>query len=493
MAKVDWKLEAPHMEKVYTNAAFNICASWGDELGGLFSSRDPDKLQKIQVNYPCSALEKTYPCLLVKASPRATWETQVEGSPLNARGWVFQEQLLSSANLHFSRGEVFFECLEMRASESLGTDQGPRPRIGVDVDQNMTSSWNTFRDRDPSGQYPLYLKDHMPIANISFRPEAHHSDSPSRNDDDIYRLWHSMVEKYTVKGLTFHEDRLVAIAGLARSFQKLLSNADKFIAGLWHGQLALEMMWHASDEVGRGKGRDAWEDRRSLLTFSWISIKAGISYQYVERFVHLRDLVVEVESVSVRQGVSHAANESDIALGGTDQEPCPFEKDIFALPFAAVVEIKVTGRLGRMTLRSQENPTQLLGAYAVTGAPKFEEYASFTETVWTDTWLDYSISPAQIHEANVSRTLFYMEWATSSSELFDTKGWLILLELVDAIMARYRRIGMTRVSMTLDAYLRKMSDPTARRHFVLSTENDTHDLPCWKYNDVTKEHTIFIL
>ncbi|KAG6353985.1 hypothetical protein INS49_004956 [Diaporthe citri] len=38
---VDWRRESPMMQKVYSNAEFNICASKNDDNGGLFLSRSP--------------------------------------------------------------------------------------------------------------------------------------------------------------------------------------------------------------------------------------------------------------------------------------------------------------------------------------------------------------------------------------------------------------------------------------------------------------------
>ncbi|PSR81651.1 hypothetical protein BD289DRAFT_372408, partial [Coniella lustricola] len=82
-AKADWEVEARMMHEVYSHARLNIYAARGDTDGGLFTNRNPEDL---------------------------ILRPRMNISPLATRGWVFQEQLLSLANLHFGRDEVLFEC-----------------------------------------------------------------------------------------------------------------------------------------------------------------------------------------------------------------------------------------------------------------------------------------------------------------------------------------------------------------------------------------------
>jgi hypothetical protein len=41
----------------------------------------------------------------------------VRGAPLNERGWVLQEQIMSVRTLHFTKDAVFWSCSEQLASE----------------------------------------------------------------------------------------------------------------------------------------------------------------------------------------------------------------------------------------------------------------------------------------------------------------------------------------------------------------------------------------
>ncbi|RYO77898.1 hypothetical protein DL762_008975 [Monosporascus cannonballus] len=47
------------------------------------------------------------------------WPRKIEDAELNQRGWVVQERDLAARKLHFTRTEVFWECIVMLASESV--------------------------------------------------------------------------------------------------------------------------------------------------------------------------------------------------------------------------------------------------------------------------------------------------------------------------------------------------------------------------------------
>ena len=45
------------------------------------------------------------------------WRDAIEDAPLGRRGWVVQERALSPRTLHFGKGQIFWECLDIQASE----------------------------------------------------------------------------------------------------------------------------------------------------------------------------------------------------------------------------------------------------------------------------------------------------------------------------------------------------------------------------------------
>ena len=53
--------------------------------------------------------------------------------------------------------------------------------------------------------------------------------------------WKMTVENYSRRNLTFINDRLPALYGLSDALSML--NKDAYLAGLWHDDLALQLLW----------------------------------------------------------------------------------------------------------------------------------------------------------------------------------------------------------------------------------------------------------
>lgn len=277
---LDWEKESPMMHKVYSNAEFNICASKNGQNGGLFSSRNPSGPQSIQVELPRlgkinnDKFTDSGHYLICKERPEMIWDARIQDSPLASRGWVFQEQLLSRANLHFGDHEVLFECREMRASESLGADM----------------------DYEVPWRLPMaFLKEHLPFPAVMERESVSAAATSCSGDDcserrrgdtDNYVLWHYLLSRYTTLQLTKPEDRLVALSGVAQYFKSIFLHGDYYVAGLWRSRLATEMLWQLKEETPR----EDWETQKTTrhhMTFSWASIrdKSGMRVRCGETMV----------------------------------------------------------------------------------------------------------------------------------------------------------------------------------------------------------------
>ncbi|KAH8774547.1 heterokaryon incompatibility protein-domain-containing protein [Diaporthe sp. PMI_573] len=245
----DWDIESPLMQKVYSNAEFNICASKNDQNGnhgGLFSLREPSNFQCLphKLFDPDDHKfedEDDYECndsghyLIAKRAPIAVWEEAMNASPLTSRGFIFQEQLLSRANLHFGNHEVFVECMGMRASESLG------------LDQDYEGPWRWWRS---------FFKEQLRISCCVEEKELVSSDESSDSDyvddmfdKDVYKRWHELLSRSTKLHLTKSNDRLLALSGVAQHFKN--SNDDLYIAGLWCSRLATELLWEVAEATPR--------------------------------------------------------------------------------------------------------------------------------------------------------------------------------------------------------------------------------------------------
>jgi hypothetical protein len=200
----DWKTESALMGKVYANSWLNVSAnSRGDGSAGLFADRNGSRLQDcIQIRPKESSEAITF--ILTEGD---TWRTEVETAPVNERAWVLQERILAPRIVHMSTTMALWECREYQASEVF-------PDGGI-PDQDSGTNYSQLKR--------LYRG------------------SPSEDSHDVRADWNRLLSKYTMCGLTFETDRLIALSGIASEFHKR-AQCD-YLAGLWSTQLPQALLW----------------------------------------------------------------------------------------------------------------------------------------------------------------------------------------------------------------------------------------------------------
>jgi len=461
----DWLRESVTMDQVYSNAFCNISADWATEDHGLFFPQDPRWRQPLQVN-----MKFSHPKLGTAADSRDGrlfdviypngWHDQVGRSPLNSRGWVFQERLLASRVLHFCPREVLWECCETTLSESF-----PRVSLEDDVDpdtENRTLKQLRFRDSRSHAE-----------AMASWVSEPESSPVPPE-----YVVWHDIVATYSSCLLTRGSDKLIALAGIAKHMQRLLH--DRYILGLWAKSLAGELMWSLVRDHGISnpltKTYHAWvqdqEDNYRAPSFTWASADAPVR----PGSPLLRGPAVELAVFQYRsQPMPHAAL-------------IPFAGDAFGPISSPVVEIRVTGVLKRMRFvkdkkrrylirpdlgdavepdgGSEENGSERSGPSAVLGATPD---------------LDFVITKSAEPIVD-SSTFYYMRWNQDDKEVS-----LLLLQLVEITMGRFRRIG----TITFFEKIGVVGEMKAKNFLERQDGEDAN--PCWSYDKDTGKHTIFLV
>ena len=292
----DWSTEAASMQNVYQCAAFNIAAKAAKNSSeGLFFPRDPGDLQTFHIDAAwvssdeavnnTSTTFQSY-CLSFNRFARG-WHNM---GPLDRRAWGRQERYLSRRIVHFSGKEIFWECHESYASEThpTGIDSSDRPLFGLKelhLDLGPDSGNNAVDDQTA-------LLDNTNTVDREF----------------VYAAWSKFVTSYSACDLTYWDDRLVAIQGIAQDFATILQ--DELIAGLWSSRLLKELCWfmvpRSSDP---GIMRDGWV----APTWSWVSCASGVTYAR-----HFDDIewvdAAQVVDVSVRAKKSGALTEGILTL-----------------------------------------------------------------------------------------------------------------------------------------------------------------------------------
>lgn len=219
----DWLREASLMHKVYAYSYCNLSASdANDSTEGLSRTRDPWVLQG-SVEMCMKGLDDQQEYLPVSLAESDIWMRNIKWCPLNYRGWVFQERMLSPRILYFGREQLFWECGELEACETF-PDSMP---------DAIRSSSAGAKFQDPQ-RYLEQMRaapgagngDHLDIA------EAQAS------------IWSGMVKAYTSSALTMAGDKLIALSGIAQQLQIIFK--DEYVAGMWRSRLVNDLTWNVS-------------------------------------------------------------------------------------------------------------------------------------------------------------------------------------------------------------------------------------------------------
>ncbi|KAM5356528.1 hypothetical protein ACJ41O_003174 [Fusarium nematophilum] len=285
----DWAIEAGRMASVYGSSWLNISAAASSNSNdGIFHSQGKhsgEAWMPIWVQRKWGGdFSGTY-CV----SDLRGWWSRLNNAPLNRRGWVVQERLLSPRVLHLGLEQVAFECCCMSACERL-----PLGDLGGEFGHGSTSRVKQFILGARCGD----LKD--------------------LTVEQLLGDWNEVVRSYSMGGLTFDTDKLVALGGIVDCFERVFRGADgklaedqsrilsegdsesnkartskeqhnvampqrTFLAGLWRPFLELQLVWRATSRVQHhqlsGNAPPAPGQRPAQYiapTWSWCSVNNAL-------------------------------------------------------------------------------------------------------------------------------------------------------------------------------------------------------------------------
>ncbi|KAI1494884.1 HET-domain-containing protein [Biscogniauxia mediterranea] len=294
----DWAAEAGTMQGVYRGGFVNIAAlGAGDDEYGCFVERDPKTVGPGLVNLrPKDRLPLYY-----RHPDEATrgWKTTFSSGPLVGRAWVLQERLLAARNLYFGRSQVFWECCTNTCCETMPTGPLVKARSLA-----RGSSHDSRSSEEMKGDLFAW-KSLIDVENTG---------GNSRNDPlaNLMEEWSSTVNIYSACSLTFTNDKLVAVSGLADDMRSKLKalNPDysDYIAGMWRVSLPHCLMWTV-------KGPSERPTPYRAPSWSWASVKGVITLP--GRNTH--DCLVSVDTVEIinkGEGVTGQVIDGLITLRG---------------------------------------------------------------------------------------------------------------------------------------------------------------------------------
>ncbi|CAG7555310.1 unnamed protein product [Fusarium equiseti] len=249
-SKDDWNFESSLMAQVYSGCVLNLAAvSSNNSTGGLFQSRPPSYLgpRFISVESMQDGFKSYY-----QLWDKSVWPATFEFAKLNTRAWVMQERLLSPRTLGFTESQLFWECRCNRSCEEFPSG----------YPSELFERWQ--RDFPQPG-----LQGKLKIHSLSHYADGRFQDDRGRR---LSLAWHNLVMDYSKNSITYEQDKLPAISGLASLFAQQLGTA--YHAGLWSSTLLSDLLWTANP--GDYAVNRPLEYRAPL--WSWASVKCPVEY-----------------------------------------------------------------------------------------------------------------------------------------------------------------------------------------------------------------------
>ena len=221
------------MDKVFASAYCTIAASCSTSSthGFLRPDRPPPAVPAVD-SRRC----------LPRASPTADFEHDVNSSPLNQRAWVLQERVLSRRTLHFSAGQVYFEC-----GEAVRSD---------DFTKFTSAPGKDFFVQDP----------HFP-ARLEAAGVARATD---------FLQW--LFVQYSGRGITVAHDRVRAILGLVERMQTVFGDGARSQRyGVFYFCLARLLLWRRADG-NSGPRIDYSGTGERVPSWSWMAFEGEMEF-----------------------------------------------------------------------------------------------------------------------------------------------------------------------------------------------------------------------
>ncbi|KAH7253234.1 heterokaryon incompatibility protein-domain-containing protein [Fusarium solani] len=317
----DFRNEAAMMAGIYMNSLVTFSICWGGTGNGCLPKRDPEVIVPVEIpskdiymnDIRLKGISDTYASLptpkrrmsfreseineLMHGSyaeivhdfytkhgdPEKAllvdleeWDKAVLESPINRRGWVYQERILSSRIVYLGNEQLYWECDQSRASEAF-PDGLPSHNFGTGV-----------------------VRARMRPAKKMLADYFHRE------------LWPGMIEKYTHTDLTFESDRLVAFSGVA----KLLSQRGPgdYAAGLWKELLLPGLHWDKLDTASPTTNPPA-EGKWMAPSWSWASALGPVEYDTHARWCHTRSEAHDDWNFKPGRPLAQVKNTSIIPVG----------------------------------------------------------------------------------------------------------------------------------------------------------------------------------
>jgi len=257
----EWAKEAALMADIYADAYIVLSATATEDSKSGFLQKRPEPLD-------ISYAQHGYGDRKVRArrvdNHSCDRDDQKTSYTLFQRGWCMQERFLARRIIHFLPDEFLFECEHGRRCEcgAANTERPNSDRLGFKAFKSL--------------QAALIM------------PENFTSE------------WMKIVGDYSQTELTYGQDSLPALSGIAACMEHL--SPGKYIAGLWEHGIIFQLGWrYAGSPI---KIRWKRPENADILgpTFAWSSHERNVHFYYP---VELSKEICTLESFQVQAATSN--------------------------------------------------------------------------------------------------------------------------------------------------------------------------------------------
>jgi len=235
----DFLQESARMSDVYGNTTLTIAAAAATNVHeGIFQKPTAEDHPEIKIPYDLP--DGTIGNAFVEFEGVDKGGSRID-EPLNTRCWTFQERILSPRVVIFYKDQLSWDC-----TSTLINSNGPLNPL-------------LHQNQDSPGRYSDYT------ASLTLSADAGTSDKAK-----YMSYWQKLIEFYSRRSLTNQNDKLKAVAGLAKLVKS--KTDDVYLAGLWRSNLRAQLFWYP--EYTSAKRQLEFR----APTWSWASIDGQVTF-----------------------------------------------------------------------------------------------------------------------------------------------------------------------------------------------------------------------
>jgi len=196
-------------------------------------------------------------------------------TPLLIRAWPYAERLLSPRVLHFTKSEMILECREGYQCECGRIDDStydsrPNDQVKQEFGRVIAETLNKPQQANSNGNTAHTRTDSMTNQLASTHLTNGAQQELLRRREETLQLWSYIITEYTARHLTYDNDRLIAIASIARALSPTLQSG--YIAGQWTFS-TLGLLWYPNDSSRCRRPKLA--QGQNVPSWSWASVEGS--------------------------------------------------------------------------------------------------------------------------------------------------------------------------------------------------------------------------